>query len=112
MNAYTCTGGGKMSDETDYVPEGFTRNEDGELVPTFKPGNRISTWFGHEHLNGHIYWPGMLREVLEYSQKTRRALATELGVKPHAIENMLHGDTTGFTFHQGTHLRSLHTALL
>ena len=101
-----------MSDNDDYTPEGFTRDKDGNLIPHFKPGKSITTWFGREHLNGHIYWPGMMREVLEYSQKARRLLANELDVKPSAIENMLHGDTTGFTFHQGAHLRAMHTALL
>lgn len=97
-----------MSDETDYTPEGFTRDKDGKLIPEFKPGKCISTWFGKEHINGNVDWPAVMREVIEYTGKDKMTLAEELGVKPSAIRKILHGDTTGFNFHQGARLRSMH----
>lgn len=97
-----------MIDREDYTPEGFIRNKEGKLVPHFKPGRSISTWFGHEHVNGNVDWAATMREVLEYTQKDRATLAEELGVKPKAIQQILEGDTTGFDFHQGARLRSMH----
>ncbi len=101
-----------MNDNEDYIPEGFTRDENGKLIPHFKPGKSISTWFGNEHLNGQADWPGIMREVLEYTGKDKIILAEELGVKPSAIKKLLHNDTTGFNFHQGAKLRSMHNNLL
>lgn len=99
-----------MSDiiDEDYTPEGFTRDENGKLVPHFKPGRSISTWFGNEHVNGNIDWAAVMREVIEYTGKDKFAIAQELGVKPKAIKQLLEGDTTGFNFHQGAKLRSMH----
>jgi len=102
-----------MSDHNaKFTPEGFIRDDQGKLIPHFKPGNCITTWFGNEHLNGHVDWVATMREVLEYSRKDRAQLAQELGVTERAIQQLINGDTSGFNCDQGLALRSLHKKLL